>query len=70
MAKQEKSLMRQMIEERGIKDLKGVQDLVKELTSGLIQECMDAEMEDELGYSKYDYKNKGATVETGVTARR
>lgn len=58
MAKQEKSLMRQMIEERGIKDLKGVQDLVKELTSGLIQECMDAELEDELGYSKYDYKNK------------
>ena len=58
MAKQEKSLMRQMIEERGIKDLKGVQDLVKELTSGVIQECMDAELEDELGYSKYDYKNK------------
>ena len=58
MAKQEKSLMRQMIEERGIKDLKGVQDLVKELISGLIQECMDAELEDELGYSKYDYKNK------------
>lgn len=58
MAKQQKSLMRQLIEERGIKDLKGVQDLVKELTSGLIQEVMDAELEDELGYSKYDYKNK------------
>jgi transposase-like protein len=50
--------MRQLIEERGIKDLKGVQDMVKELTSGLIQEVMDAELEDELGYSKYDYKNK------------
>jgi transposase-like protein len=58
MAKQQKSLMRQLIEERGIKDLKGVQDMVKELTSGLIQEVMDAELEDELGYSKYDYKNK------------
>ena len=32
--------------------------LVKELTAGLIQECMDAELEEELGYSRYDYKNK------------
>ena len=58
MAKKEKSLMRQMIEERGIKDVAGVQALVKELTAGLIQECMDAELEDDLGYSKYDYRNK------------
>lgn len=58
MAKKEKSLLRQLIEERGIKDVAGVKDLVKELTAGLIQECMDAELEDELGYSKYDYKNK------------
>jgi putative transposase len=58
MPKKEKSLLRQLIDERGIKDLAGVQGLVKELTSGLIQEIMDAELEDELGYSKYDYKNK------------
>ena len=44
--------------EWGIKDLAGVQGLVKELTFGLIQEIMDAELEDDLGYSKYDYKNK------------
>ena len=58
MAKKEKSLMRQLIDERGIKDVAGVQALVKELTAGLIQECMDAELEDDLGYSKYDYRNK------------
>jgi len=58
MAKKEKSLMRQLIEERGIKDMNGVHALVKELTAGLIQECMDAELEEELGYSRYDYKNK------------
>lgn len=38
MAKKEKSLLRQLIDERGIKDVAGVQDLVKELTAGLIQE--------------------------------
>lgn len=58
MVKREKSLMRQLIEERGIKDIAGVQALVKELTARFIQEAMDAELEEELGYSKYDYKNK------------
>ena len=58
MVKREKSLMRQLIEERGIKDIAGVQALVKELTARFIQEAMDAELDEELGYSKYDYKNK------------
>lgn len=56
--RREKSALGKLIEERGIKDLNGVQDLVKELTAGLIQEIMDAELNDELGYTKYDYKNK------------
>lgn len=58
MGKKEKSLMRQLIEERGIKDMDGVYALVKEMTAGLIQECLDPELEEELGYSRYDYKNK------------
>ncbi len=58
MVKREKSLMRQLIEERGIKDIAGVQALVKELTARFIQEAMDADLDEELGYSKYDYKNK------------
>ena len=41
MAQKEKSLLRQLIGERGIKDLDGVQTLVKELTSGMIQEIME-----------------------------
>ncbi len=36
MARREKSLMRQLIEERGIKDVAGVQALVKELRARLI----------------------------------
>ena len=58
MAKKEKTLMRQLIDERGVNDLSGVHTMVKELTAELIQEIMDAELETELGYSKYDYKNK------------
>ena len=58
MIKREKSPLRKLIDEQGIRDLNGVHILVKELTGGLIQEIMDAELEDELGYSKYDYRNK------------
>jgi transposase-like protein len=58
MAIKEKNLMRQLIDDRGVRDLAGVSALVKELTAGMIQEIMDAELEDELGYSKYNYANK------------
>lgn len=58
MVKREKSPLRKLIDERGVRGLEGVHALVKELTGSLIQEIMDAELEDELGYSKYDYRNK------------
>lgn len=58
MAKQEKSKLRQMIEEYGIKDMNDVHEFVKMLTAETIQAALDAELENDLGYSKYDYKNK------------
>lgn len=58
MAKKEKSTLRKLIEEYGIKDLNGVHEFVKMLTAETIQEVLDGELENELGYSKYDYKNK------------
>jgi putative transposase len=58
MVKREKSKLRQLIEEHGIKDMKGVSEFVKMLTAETIQEILDGELENELGYSKYDYKNK------------
>lgn len=58
MVKREKSALRKLIDERGVRDLDGIQSLVRELTGSLIQEMMDAELENELGYSKYDYRNK------------
>lgn len=53
--------LRALIKERGIKDLQGIQDLVKELTGSLIQEMLEGELENELGYSKWDYRNKSTS---------
>lgn len=60
MAKKEygNPALRALIKERGIKDLQGINELVKELTGSLIQEMLEAELENKLGYSKYDYRNK------------
>lgn len=35
-----------------------IQDLFKETIAEFMENGLDAELEDELGYSKYDYKNK------------
>jgi transposase-like protein len=58
MVKKETSKLRQLIKEHGIKDMKDVHEFVKMLTAETIQEILDEELENELGYSKYDYKNK------------
>jgi len=47
-----------MLQEAGINNVSGVQDLFKEMVSTVLENGLEAEMEDELGYSKYDYRNK------------
>lgn len=50
--------LRELIKEYNVKTMEDVHNFVKMLTSETIQEALDAELEQELGYSKYDYKNK------------
>ena len=61
MARRERkdnSKLRAMMEEYGVKTMEDVHAFVKMLTAETIQTALDAELESELGYSKYDYKNK------------
>lgn len=61
MARKERkdnSKLRAMMEEYGVKTMEDVHAFVKMLTAETIQTALDAELENELGYSKYDYKNK------------
>lgn len=57
-SKKDNSKLREMIKEYGIKDLADVHEFVKMLTAETIQAALDGELENELGYSKYDYRNK------------
>lgn len=47
-----------MLQDAGIDDVAGVQDLFKEMVSTVLENGLEAELEEELGYSKYDYRNK------------
>lgn len=61
MARKDNSKLKELIAEYGIKDLNDVHEFVKMLTAETIQAALDAELDNELGYSKYDYKNKCTT---------
>ena len=54
---QRKKLL-EILQDAGINDVAGVQDLFKEMVSTVLENSLEAELEDELGYSKYDYRNK------------
>ena len=58
MSRKENSKLKELIAEYGIKDMNDVHDFVKMLTAETIQTALDAELDNDLGYSKYDYKNK------------
>ncbi len=61
MARKDNSKLKELIAEYGIKDMNDVHEFVKMLTAETIQAALDAKLDSELGYSKYDYKNKQTT---------
>lgn len=56
--KARQALFREFLKEYPIKDGQDLNALVREFVSSIIGDSLDAELEGELGYSKYDYKNK------------
>lgn len=54
-------ILRRLIQEYDVKTTKDVQEMLKDLFAGTIQEMLEAELEDHLGYERYDNKNKGTS---------
>ena len=55
-AKREK--VSNLLQELKVGSMKDIQDLFKEMIGTFLENGLDAELDEELGYSKYDYKNK------------
>ena len=56
--KRRSELIKQLLKEYQPKDATELQDMLKDLLGDTLQGMLETEMDDKLGYSKYDYKNK------------
>ena len=56
--KRKEQLFRELINLSGTTTAEGAQNLVKEMLSGTLQQMLETEIDEKLGYSKYDYRNK------------
>ncbi len=50
--------MLELLQDAGINDVAGVQESFKEMVSTVLESGLEGELDEELGYSKYDYRNK------------
>lgn len=56
-----KDQLRKLIKQYNLKDTKDIQGMLKDMFGDAIQEMLEAELEEDLGYSRYDYKNKNTS---------
>ncbi|XZK15311.1 transposase (plasmid) [Clostridium perfringens] len=61
MSYTEKELIKQLAQNPNKKTDEYSQNAIKSLFGGLIQQMLESEIEEYLGYSKYDYTNKNTT---------
>lgn len=67
MTEGKKNIISSLLQEYDIKSAEDIQDALKDLLGGTIQEMLEAEMDDNLGYEKYDrseepnYRNRKKT---------
>ena len=53
-----REMMAGYLKDNPVKDGKDVNSIMREMMSVILEGTLDGELDDTLGYSKYDYKNK------------
>jgi putative transposase len=56
-----KEQLKQYIKENGVTSMKDVQTMLKDVFAETLQEMLEAELDDQLGYAKHDVKHKKTT---------
>lgn len=63
--------IRELLQESNISSMADIQEVFKETITEFMENGLDAELDEELGYSRYDSKTrKPTTAETDTAARR
>lgn len=63
-----KAKVRELMQELDINDMSDINALFKEFVRDILENGLEAELDDELGYSKYDYRARTPTTAAMVTA--
>ena len=53
-----RAIIRELLQESNISSMADIQNLFKETIAEFMENGLESELDEELGYSKYDYKNK------------
>ena len=56
--KARKENIRSLLSDLDVKDFKDIQALFKDMVGEVLENGLEGELDDELGYTKYDYRNK------------
>ena len=56
--RRENKLIKELIDQYGVKTTDDIKDMLKDLLGETIQTMLEGEIEEELGYSKYNYEEK------------
>lgn len=59
LTEERRNLINQLLATYKPKDAEDVQSMLKDLLGDTLQGMLEVELEEDLGYSKYDYKSKG-----------
>ena len=54
--------IRELLQMGGISSMDDIQNLFKETIAEFMENGLEAELDDELGYSRYDYRNKSTDI--------
>ena len=65
-----KAKVRELMQELDINDMSDINALFKDFGGDILENGLEAELDDELGYSKYDYRNKDTANSAMDTARK
>ena len=68
--KERREKIKELLQMANVSSMADMQNLFKETIAEFMEDGLDAEMDEELGYSKYDYKNKGTDNSRKTSASR
>ena len=58
LEQERKENLRNIMKGPDVKNFDDLKDVFKMMVGKMLENCLDGELDDELGYTKYDYRNK------------